>query len=199
MGRNIQVPGECMVEVKGNAALNLSGEGFYTAGQLHQLGLAVDQIQVTPVFRHRDIRSDDFGETPPEIMNQAHEVNVKMTLIHFDEDVLNACIMESMGGGVYDVDTFGRLAPGGRLLGNNKPLMTSGCHYISLGLRTAVGEPWYFPAAYLAEQPAVYPVGVQAQAAALNWRAIPYQFYRSAGAEILSSGVQLWQRINIPS
>ena len=130
-----------MVEVKGNAALNLSGEGFYDTGQLHQLGLTAGEISVIPLFKHQNVRSDDFGEVPPEVMVRAHEVKVTMTLIHHDEDVLNACIMESMGGGVYDVDTFGRLAPGGQLLGNNKPLMTSGCHFISLGLRTAAGEP----------------------------------------------------------
>lgn len=186
-----------MVEVKGNAALALSG--VIAAGQLHQLGLTAGEISVTPLFKHQDVRSDDFGEVPPEVMVKAHEVKVTMTLIHHDEDVLNACIMESMGGGVYDVDSFGRLAPGGQLLGNNKPLMTSGCHFVSLGLRTSVGEPWYFPAAYLAEQPATYPVGVQAQAVALNWRVIPYQFYESVNQEILSSGIQLWRRINIPS
>lgn len=198
MPRDIQIPGECIVEVKGNGALALSGV-VATDGQLHELGLASDSIQVAPVFRHQGIRSDDFGETPPEVMVNAHEVKISMTLIHFDRDVLNACLMESMGGGVYDVDTFGRLAPGGRLLSNNLALMASGNHFISLGLRTSVGEPWYFPSAYLAEQPALYPVGVQAQAVVLNWQAVPYQFHGSSNREILCSGIQLWQRINIPS
>jgi len=82
-------------------------------------------------------------------------------------------------------------------MGNGRPLLTSGNHYLSLNLSAVKpATPWRFPACYLADRPIEYPLGTEKSVAVLNWRAIPYgpQFNPNDGSlrEIVSSGTVLW-------
>ena len=56
---------------------------------------------ITPVVRHREVYPDDYGtqQVPAETIYSLAYCFIDMTLVHFDNDVLNACIMESMAGG----------------------------------------------------------------------------------------------------
>ena len=198
MGRSFVIPGEAMVEVKGNGALCLSGAA--PNGQLCQLGLSVDEIRVIPSFVHHDIRADDYGtEIPAEIMWMLADVRISMLLNHVDQFVLDAVLAESMAGGVeqdQDLGWAGYMAPAGTLMGGNRALHTPGNHYTSLNIRTPVqGYPWNFPAAYLTGPPIEIPLGVNVSQYRLNWRAIPYSYYVSVDSEIRSSGVPLWTRV----
>ena len=198
MGRSIIIPGECMVSVKGNGPLALSG--VVAGGQLSQLGLCLDVVSITPKFNHKDINADDFGpNVPPEVMWQLADARISFTLVHFDDFVLDAVIAESMGGGVETLQNLGwagYMAPAGTMMGNNRTLYTSGNHFVGLNFETPVTEyPWSFPAAYLTGPPVRMPLGVNHQQVLLNFRAIPYQFYPQTNSEIGSSGVPLWTRV----
>ena len=199
MGRSIIIPGECMVSVKGNGALALSG--VVAGGLLSQLGLCLDEVAITLRFFHKDIHADDFGpDVPPEDMWQLADARISFTLVHHDDFVLDAVIAESMAGGIetaQDLGWAGHLAPAGTLMGNNRALYVSGNHYVGLNFATPVTEyPWSFPAAYLTEPPVRMPLGVNHQQVMLNFRAIPYQFYGAVqSGDISSSGVPLWTRV----
>lgn len=229
MSREFFINGETLVTVKG---------GQHTSGLLYlpntateyqigvgnvkaiasgapaaELGLAVDQIQVTPRWKHRDFRADDFGpDVPPEVMVNIADVQIHMTLIHFDHDVLDGCWSEAMGGaGGEAVDAGGIVLPllgqvlgAGALMGGGLPLLASGNHFISLNLLSPVGKkPYHFPAAYLTEDPVHFPLGTGTSAVALNWRAIPYHNQTGTqnpfASEIRSSGLVLWDYVPDPS
>lgn len=93
-----------------------------------------------------------------------------MTLIHFDLDVLDRCIAESMAGG-----TAGTFEPAGTPLGGGNEAFTTGCHYIGLNILSPVlNYPWRFLHTHLGETPFETPMGVRASEVDLLWRAIPY-------------------------
>ena len=205
--RDYIVNGECLVKVKGNGALALSG--VVTNGQLHELGLAAEAITVTPRFYHSDIKVDDFGPNcPAEVQWLLAECNIRMTLVHYDLHVLRACVAESMGGGAIAAGTEGKMQPAGTVMGGFKVPYQSGFHYIGLNLMSPVLEfPWRFPTAYLAEPPLIMPLGTEKSLAQLNWRAIPYgtpvttiieeseagdRITEGVPIEIISSGRVLW-------
>lgn len=208
MSRSFVVNGETMVSVKGG--LHLSGT---PVARLAQLGLSIDQIVVSPNFKHQDILVDDFGpQIPADIMWHIADVNIRMNLVNFDRSVLMTCVRESMAGGMPDLNfNDGLLAPTGSLMGNGVDLLSSGNHFISLNLLSPVlGIPWRFRASYLTSQPLEIPLGVKYSMVMLNWRAIPYQpmfpaldsvlcrlgpgrtLANGVPLEILSSGALLW-------
>ena len=164
---------------------------------LKQLGLAEGPIVVRPTFKTQDMHTDDFGpEVPADVMLMLAEVNIDMTLIQYDDDVLETCVADAMGGGAPGVN-----AGAGTPMGAMLPVGVSGNHYISLNISsTVLGRVWRFRASYLTSNVEL-PLGTSRTAAKLTWRAIPYVSpERSfANASILtstdflkSSGVVLW-------
>lgn len=205
MARDFYINGPSMVKVKVGAHIPLSGS--FIDGRFVELGLTTDSIQIAPVFRHRDVYADDFGPTTPaEVMSELAEVRIGMNLVHYDSEVLNVCVSESLGatmfspGPVADYD-FGALPPAGSLLGNYCQPLESGCRFVSLNIIPGDGSDalgWRFPTSYLHEQPWVLPVGVKASYAELSWRAVPYRVPAllngspNYSGEIVSSGATLW-------
>lgn len=201
MGRDFQTQGETLVAVKGSQQSLLF--------ELSELGLASEGITVTPNFKHKGIKIDDFGpDIPAEMMVLMASVNIRMPLIHYDRDILEACMSESLGG--YQIDTGdlgnilfpgpGTMMPAGSLLGNGLVMFSSGNHLMSLNLfsEQLSGNVWHFPSAYLAEQPVTFNLGTKATIAVCNWTAFPYAPLPSIGdltKGISSSGRVLWDRI----
>lgn len=157
------VNGETMVAVKGNVNTSIAA--------LTYLGLAVDQVSVTPDFRHQEINVNAWGEIPAEIQWMNGAVMIHMNLVNFDIDVLDICLQESMGGAT----ALGSVGRAGQLMGNNVARFAAGNHFIGLNLLSPVaGKPYRFWYAYLAAPPITFPLGVDKSIISLNWRAIPY-------------------------
>jgi len=210
--RDFVINGEALVKVKfGDHILELP---FGESGTLHELGLAVDEVRITPTYHHRDISPDDYGgQAPAEVMTLLAEAEIRMRLVHYDVDVLDAVLAESQGldGALFFA---GRLAPAGTLLGGFSQRVAgriaSGCHFMSLNiLSPQLNFPWRFPAAYLQQPPIDLPLGVRRTLVDLNWRAVPYTVppltvlpvvgNPIGPGEILSSGVVLWDHtLDVP-
>ena len=175
--------------------MKVKGRATSFLESLKELGLAVDSIKVSPIFKHRDIHCDDFGpDIPVDVMWKLAECHISMTLIHYSVNVLKACVNESMAG-----SDDGTLAANGTLMGAGKQNNNAKNHYISLNLLAPILEdPWHFPAAYLSDRPVEYPLGVNVQTVVMSWRAIPYVAY-SLGApqtsELKSKNAVLWDRV----
>lgn len=202
MARDFQINGECLAMVKGHGALaDLPMSSPDAAAHLWELGLTTESVTITPTWQHKDINTDDFGPNiPAELLWQLADVRIRMTLIHYDRDILRDCMIESMGGGsLVDANGLfvdGTLAGAGQPMGNGLALFASGNHYISLNLTaTSGGQPWRFPTSVLTAQPLEIPIGTKASLAVLNWRAIPYRPLPSQNdlnLDIVSSGAVLW-------
>ena len=149
-----------------------------------ELGVASEPITVSPKFSHLDVHSDDFGDQiPPEVLWMGAETSIEMTLVHYDYDVLLACLTEAMGG----KDGSG-LAGFGTPMGGGK----SGNHYIKLTLTSpTLSDPWNFTSAYLSENPIVHPLGVERSLTKLTWRSIPYKAL-AKDSDVISAGASLW-------
>lgn len=192
MSRSFYIAGECMVSVRGGA--QMSGQAI---GDATELGLTSDQISVTPTFYHGDVKVDDFGpNTPANVQGLLAEVSLSMTLVHYDDSVLDICLDESLGGG-GGFNTFGadglragaRLAPAGRLLSRYRNAYWSGWHYVAVTIQTPVaGDVFRFRQCYLAQQPVVIPLGTEASLVRCNWRCIPYQDLWLSGGTAGQSG-----------
>src|SRR5437879_5338107 len=102
MGRDYRINGECLVQVKFGAHLPAGQYGLGSSGSatnLSELGLASEGIRIVPQFNHSDMRADDFGsKTPADVLWMMGEIAVHMTLVHYDLNVLDVCLAESMGG-----------------------------------------------------------------------------------------------------
>ncbi len=206
MVMDFRIAGETLVVLK--FADHISGT------KLLELGLATESIRVFPRFSHQDVRADDFGpHIPADVMTLLADARISMTLIHYDDGVLNLAMAESFGRTMNPART-GTLAPAGSMMGNGLPLLVSGNHFMHLNLVNAnpaavIFGPqmtgWRFPAAYLTDHPVEVPVGTETSKVVLNWRAIPYRpLYTQAvlsgsdnviglvSQEILSSGAVLW-------
>src|SRR3990167_3573754 len=148
----------------------LKASGAFPTGRV-ALGLAEGPIVVTPIFKHHDMHTDDFGpDIPADVMWMLAEAHIDMTLIHFDNNVLETCIALAMAGS----GTEGTLIGAGRLMGSAIPLGIVSNNYIELSISSQVlARPWRFPASYLMDQMDV-PLGTQRTAIKLKWRAIPY-------------------------
>ena len=161
MGRNFIIAQETMV--------NADGE---------ELGLSYGPIRIIPSFKHQDLKADDFGpDVPPNVLWMLGTCTISMTLIHFDEQVLDDVINKSMGG-----SEDGVLAAAGTPMNDN---------YVSLNIQpSGIALPWSFPSAYLADSPFEYPLGSQVSAVVLRWRAIPF----TSAVNPSSQGAALWSR-----
>lgn len=196
MARDYRISGECLVLVKGMGAL-ITLDPFQPADKAKrwELGLARGPVTITPSFKHADIKVDDFGpDVPADVMVNLADCIIDMTLVHYDHDVLNACIAESLGGAANFAE--GVMVGAGVLLGGMNPPLTTGCHFISLNLTSPVlGMPWHFPTTYLHERPLVLPLGTKRTFADVRWRAIPYFSSTSKTQEVASVNTVLFDHI----
>lgn len=196
MARDFQIFTEALVRVRGGA--HLSG----VMSTVTDLGLAEKPITIRPNWVHRDIHYDDFGpNVPPEVMWMLADVQISMRLVHYDQLILDTCMIEAEAGGsafsaaaVAAATRFaGTLAPAGSLMGNNLPLFASGNHYISMSIVPAIGPlgnqlPYRFPSCYLTGPAVVLPLGTEKTLAEVTWRAIPYTPYPLATSLVFTSG-----------
>lgn len=183
MARSFTVNGETLVKVKLGAQVLVTSLGSNNGSAFFELGLTSEEIRITPTYHHLDINADDFGPfVPPETLWMYADVNIRMKLIHYDVNVLDACLAEAtaVNGGGFAA---------GFLTGAGKPMAgyaalpsddsngsSSGCHYVSLNLASPqLGFPWRFRASYLTNPPAEIPLGTKVTVAELNWRCIPYR------------------------
>lgn len=181
MGRNYNINGPAMVSVLGGRHLKLLGGDLGLLGSVApvELGLSAGDVRVEPRFYHRDIHVDAFGDkVPAEVEWKLADVSISAKLIHYDPQVLDVCLTEAMGGGGFAVGQEWRpgiMGPAGTMLGKNKELFASGCHYMALVIASPYQQrPQYFPTCYLSERPLILPVGTNVTAAEVNWRYIPY-------------------------
>lgn len=166
MARDFVISGPALVRVKGN-----SGSAIPVATDL---GLSDGPIQVQVTYKHTDLFVNAFGGAngvPPDIQWMGAEMLIPMTLVHFDEAVLQECMRLSMADSAGE----GIMKRAGRRMGNNLPRFSPGNSYISVSITSPdLGLPWRFLTCYLAGNPLQFPLGVERTGAMLNWRAIPY-------------------------
>ena len=167
MARTYKVYGETMVKVKGRSDSPIAA--------LSELGLTSDPITITVEYKHLEIGVNAYGQVPPELQGMGMMARVNMTLVHFDQDVLDACLAEALAGS----PGFGQLGHAGALMGNGLPRFApggaNGNHFIGLNLISALGAPpWRFLYAQLAGQPMTYPIGAERSLVQLQWTAFPY-------------------------
>ncbi len=76
-----------------------------------ELGLARDQIFVSPKLYHQDLHPDDLGPSSAgETLFMGGECLVRMDLIHWDEDIFEMCMVESMAGGFTPANSIAGLS-----------------------------------------------------------------------------------------
>jgi hypothetical protein len=93
MPRQYVLNGETLVEVRGGC--HASG---FPIGVLSELGLAEDQIRISPQINFKDINVNDFGpNVPADLLRMLSSVKISMTLVNYSPEVLDICIAESMG------------------------------------------------------------------------------------------------------
>lgn len=175
MARGFIIPGEAMVAVKGPSGSLIAN--------LTNLGLASDEIKVTPKLNKLDVTVNAWGDDPVDVQQMGGEATITMNLVHVDRAVLDVCILLAMGLTTGNVGTFPRA---GRMLGGlngvgGARFAANNC-YIGLNISSPIGggglgaglRPWRFYYAYLADTPVAFPVGVQRSIIAVTWRAITY-------------------------
>ncbi len=175
MSRDLFVHGETLVQVKGRSDSAI--------GSLSQLGLPDAPIRIRPTFRHTDVNADAWGQAPFENQFMLAFMDVSMSLVHVDRDILDACEIESMAS----AGVIGALPHAGARMGNNLPrfaastaadpngIVRTGNHYIGLNLSAPVsGKPWRFFYSYLTGPPLELPIGTERSIFVMNWRVVPY-------------------------
>lgn len=178
MAGDFFIPGGMLISVVGRSdsfQLAMPSSNIPT-----QLGLAIDKIEVTFDISHEELRVNAYGKNTPEVQCMGGAANVRMDVVHFDPEVLEACWRESQGGSPQ----IGMLSWAGALLGNSLPQFTAGGvagnHFISLNLKpmnptgNSTLTPYHFPYCYLQTPPHEIPLGSTYSLMRLNWRAIPY-------------------------
>lgn len=190
MARKYIVNGDAIVQVKGPPNTDIE--------TLAELGLAEeeDPIRVLPVFKHKGVKCDDFGpDTPPEMLWMLASLRIQMTLVNADPDVVEACVIQAMGGGGQNAGgEFGVFGACGLPMGGGVDLHAAGNHYISLNISSPVLErPWRFPASYLTGPALEYPLGASRSLIKMTWEVVPY-VKPQAGIEIVSRNKVFWDR-----
>lgn len=173
-----------MVAVKGRSDSSI--------GTLTNLGLTDSPIQISVEYKTLPIKVDAYGDVPPESQAMGMYAHVSMTLVHFDYEVLMACVREGQGSS----PAIGQLGHAGSLMGNGlarfAPGGALGNHFIGLNIISAAGsQPWRFLNCMLAENPMQFPLGAERSLVQLKWTAFPYSVDPwNAGSG--SYGVPLW-------
>ena len=186
MARDYYINGEVLVRVKGKVGSSIA--------TIQQLGLTDRDgiVQITPQYIHEDIPVDAWGDAPPEIQFFLGTMNVSMTLVHFDQAILEECLRLSQAGPT----TAGTLPRAGTRMGGGASRFAAGNNYIGLNLTApANAQPWRFFFSYLTGPPVVWPLGTRRSHVRLNWRVIPYTTdpYQD-GSFAASTNVVLWDR-----
>lgn len=173
MARGWFVNGETLVLVKGRSDSGIAS--------LSQLGLSPDKISVEPQYYHEDINVDAWGKAPAEVQWMLGTLNVRMTLVNVDMQVLSICAALSQGGAPAAIaapQSFaaaGVMNRAGTTMGGNVARFAPGNNYIGLNLSSPIGNlPFRFFYAYLAQPPYSIPLGTEKSIITLNWRVIPY-------------------------
>lgn len=163
MARDYFINGESLVKVKGGV-----NSGIAT---LSELGLADGPIRVSPELHHRPIQVDAAGgEVPPEEQYFCARARVSMTLVHFDRDVVDAVVRESMAGAA----AIGQNARAGTRMGGGVARFAAGYHYVGVNILSPVGnKPWRFLHCRI-DGSLDTPLGTEKSTFTLNWVAIPY-------------------------
>ncbi len=166
MARNYYLNGETMLAVKGRSDSAI--------GTLTNLGLTDEAVKLTVDYKHLHIHVDAYGESAPEIQSMGGSANVQATLVHFDPDVLMACVREGMGAAPAE----GQLGHAGTLMGNGTARFTAGIngnHFVGLNIISATGkQPWRFLYTVMADQPLEFPLGTARSLVSTRWHAVPY-------------------------
>lgn len=166
MARDYFINGETLVKAKGNVAGPIPA--------LTEVGLAAGEIRISPTFRHSDIQVDAWGDGVPEVQFMLADINISMTLVHFDRTVLDYLMQESMAGSSA-YGTVGTLTRAGSRMGNGVARFAAGWHFVSLNLLSPVGaKPWRIYNAYLTGSPIMLPLGTEKSQVSLQFRGIPY-------------------------
>ncbi len=184
MARDFQIPGESLVLVKGAADSGIA--------VLSELGLADSSIHVRPNFVHQDINVDAWGpRIPADVQWFLSDVTINMTLVHYDNLILDICVQQSMAS----TGQFGTMGRAGQRMGNNTPRFGAGNRLVSLNITSPVlGQPWRFFFCYLSSPPVEFPLGTQRSLIVMNWRAIPFtQDPYGGGTGAL--GYPLWDNV----
>lgn len=167
MGRRYFVNGETMVYVKGCSSTAI--------GSLQELGLAQGPINISFDYRSKDVSPDAWGnEIPNDVQSFLSAATITMDLIHYDPNILEVCLTESLAG----APAAGQQNHAGALMGNGQPRFTggqNGNHFIGLNLASPIGQiPWCFLFSYLQGNPVSIPLGTEKSITRCTWRAIPY-------------------------
>lgn len=204
MPREYVIYGEVMVwaggsffdEGLGGAELNSTG------GRIVELGLASDSIKITPRFVHKGIHTDDFGGViPVDVQWMMADCLVEMTLIHYDVDVLDTCIRQTMGG-VDNGISPGLCGAAGTPLGAGGAVGSSRTNLVFVYLQpTPTNEQahWRFPSCFLMDK-MEYPIGTEKSLVKLTWCAIPHvELGRtgSARGRLRSKDAVVWDHVTM--
>lgn len=191
MARNYYVNGETLVKLKGGAHLQnfgMSGSSVVT------LGVAADPIEISYNFNHQDQHTDRFtNEKPVDVMWMGGDAIIKINLIHFDNDILDTAISESMDG--YSPNNGSTGIPG-LTLGHNLAPYASGCRYMGLGLTSSITSGRSFPTCYLHQQPVQVPLGTKRSIVQVQFRAVRYAKMNTDGT-VAESASLLWEYTNL--
>lgn len=183
MARDLYISGESLVTVKGCVTSGIAN--------LSQLCLTDSPITITFDNKYIDVNVDAWGDMPAEVQYKLGGVIITMRAVHFDPDILEACLAESQGGAV----TAGQMTRAGTRLGGGVTRFQAGNHYIGLNITSPVASrPWRFLSCYLVGPPARWPIGTERSLVDLNWRCIPYTpdpWNNGLGA----AGYFLWDRV----
>lgn len=163
MARDFKIPGEAMVYVRGRAGTSIAA--------MQELGLAQQEVSISLRFFNEPINLDAWGKGTADVQHMLAGATINMDLIHFDRDVLDVCLAESMGG----ASAIGKLVRAGTRLGNGAALYAATNKLISVGIASPIeGKPWRFFTCYLGNQPATFPMGTKRSVVRCSWEVIPY-------------------------
>lgn len=167
MGRDFVINGPCLVSVKGSSSSAISS--------LTQFGLSDEQIRVTLNSSFLPIKVNAWGNVAPEVEFMNASALIRFTVVHFDRNVLNTLLTESMGGAAAGATAAGTLGVAGGRLGNNAVQFAATNHYFQMCFLSPVANiPWRFQYCYLAEQPFEFPLGAERSVVGLSVQCIPY-------------------------
>lgn len=166
MSRAFYVNGESMVLVKGRSDSSI--------GTLTQLGLTDSPIEILLDYKHLPIDVNAYGYVPPEVQAMGMMARVNMTLVHFDEDILQALVQESLAA-----PAEGQLGHAGALLGNGAarfaPGVLTGNKLFGVNIQSAIGQqPWRFLYCMLMGTPLRWPMGAERSLVQVSFLGIPY-------------------------
>lgn len=184
MARDFYINGATLIKVKGAAGTGIAN--------LQELGLPAGPIRVTPNYFHKPITEVDAwgnqAEVETQLMNMA--MRVQIDLIHFDADILDICIRESMGGATAE----GTLVGAGLRMGNGAARFAATNHYIGLNILSPIRlRPWRFYFTYLENSPE-YPLGTEKSIVKTSWVVVPYIADPWNGG-VGSQGVVVYDRV----